>query len=59
VNIEVFHRGPWQHRIVTIDGVPFTVGQAAKRLGMKYKTLAKRLERRANLETPPKRYCYE
>jgi hypothetical protein len=45
VSIEVLSYGSRVPQIVVIDGEPYPVSVAAKRLGLKPKTLAKRIER--------------
>lgn len=48
--IQVLKFGPYQPHIVVIDGEPLPVREAAKRLGLKKKTLAKRIERGGKLD---------
>ena len=50
MTIQVLQFGRNQHRIVVINGEPFPIGEAAKRLGLKKKTLEKRIERGSKLD---------
>jgi hypothetical protein len=45
MTIEVRYYGPRVSQIVMIDGEPYPLSVAAEKLGLKYATLAKRIER--------------
>lgn len=59
MNVEVRRFGRHQKRIIVIDGEPYPPAVAAKMLGMKPRTLEKRMDRGSDLTKPVKRYVYE
>lgn len=57
VRVKLF--GRHRKRIFVINGEPYLTKEAAELLGMKQRTLEKRVERGTDLFKPVKRYVYE